>query len=268
MSTQVRISKDLTPRVILLTAESLPAIERSTLRRWYETNRLVVVDGIVPDVKPFRRFSAPPGRVFKKLKLDSGIRPKFLKGLKPEAEIKVLAKRLGEVYHNLMGVLDLWGYKSLLKHITARFQESNKEGLHIDAYSPFQLRKAVLTAYLNLDDKPRIWDTSYSVDELIDNEEFMGKTVVDQGKPTFELGRNINKVLAREPFPRTRIEIAPGAAVITNGATVAHEIVFGRRMLAVSLCFKIKFLDDDSGSYLRIFQQFARREERLCDSTN
>lgn len=268
VNTKVRISKDLTPRVIVLTKDSLPAIEKATLRRWYETNRLVVVDGVVSDVKPFQRFSASDGRKYKKLKLESNMKPKFLRGINPQQKIEVFSKLLREAYHSLTGLLDLWGYKPELRHITARFQVSRDEGLHIDAYSSFQLRRAVLTAYLNLDDKPRIWDTSYSVDEIIGNEEFMRKTPVNQDKLPFQLGSNINKTMFREPFPRTRIEIAPGAAIITNGATVSHEVVYGQRLLAVSLCFKIKHLDDDSGSYLRIFQRFVRRKEKLCECTN
>lgn len=264
VNTQVRISKELTPRVIIVTRDSLQAINQSTLRQWYEDNRLVVVDGIVSDVKPFQRFSALPGRKYKKLKLDSRISPKFLKGLKPENEIRILAKELSKAYHSLMGILDLWGYKSDLKHITARFQESRNEGLHIDAYSPFQLRRAAVTAYLNLDDEFRIWDTSYSMDELIESDEFLQKTGMSRDGLKFELGRKINKTLAKEQFPRTTISLAPGAAIIANGATVSHEIVYGRRLLAVSLCFKIKHLDDDSGSYLRTFKRLARTKEKLC----
>ena len=260
VNTQVHISRDLTPRVIVLNKDSLPAIERSTLRKWYETNRLVVVDDVVPDVKPFQEFSAPPGRKYKKLKLNSGMHPKFLNGMEPKQKLKILAKRLGEAYHSLMGVVDLWGYKPDLKLITARFQVSKGEGLHIDEYSPFQLRRAALTVYLNLDDEPRIWDTSHSMDELIKNEEFIKKTKVDRDRLRFELGKLINRPLSKEPFPRTRIELAPGSAIITNGATVAHEIVFGRRMLAMSLCFKIKQLDDDSGSYLRIIKRFSKKK--------
>ncbi len=224
---------------------------------------MVVIDGVVNDVKPFHEFSAPPGRKYKKLKLDAGMRLKHLGGLNPKNRLPVLSKRLREAYHSLMQVLDLWGYCEDLKHITARFQVSRDEGLHIDAYSPFQLRRAALTAYLNLDDEPRIWDTSYSMDELIENEEFLKKTGVNRDSLKFELGRNVNKCLSKEPFPRTTIEIAPGAAIITNGATVSHEIVYGKRLLAISICFKIKRLDDDSGSYLRIFQKLARREEAL-----
>ncbi len=264
VNTQVHISNELKPRVIVLTKDSLQAINQSTLRQWYEDNRLLVVDDVLSDVKPFQRFIAPPGRKHKKIKLDSRINPKFLRGLKPQDEIKVLAKQLSKAYHSLMGVLDLWGYKSDLKHITARFQESRNEGLHIDAYSPFQLRRAAVTAYLNLDDEPRIWDTSYSVDELIESDEFLRKTGMSRDGLKFQLGSSINNTLAKEPFPRTRIEIAPGAAIITNGATVSHEIVFGKRLLAVSLCFKIKHLDDDSGSYLRIFKRLARTKEKLC----
>jgi hypothetical protein len=227
----------------------------------------MVVDDVLSDVKPFLRFSAPPEREYKKIKMDAGIHPKFLRGLNPKSEIKFLARHLKEAYHSVMWVLDLWGYKSDLDTITARFQVSRDEGLHIDQYPPFQLRRAVMTAYLNLDDEPRIWDTSHSMDELIESEEFMRKTGVSRDGLRFGLGKSINKTLAKEPFPRTRIKIAPGAAIITNGATVAHEIVFGKRLLAVSLCFKIKQLDDDSGSYFRIFQKFARREEKQCDCT-
>lgn len=264
VNTQVRISNELTPRVIVVTKESLKAINQSTLRQWYEDNRLVVVDNVLSDVTPFQRFSAPTGRKYKKLKLDSSINPKFLKGMKPQNETRVLARLLGKAYHSLMWILDLWGYTSDLKHITARFQESRNEGLHIDAYSPFQLRRAALTAYLNLDNEFRIWETSYSMDELIESDEFLRKTRMSRDGLKFELGRKINKTLAKEQFPRTTISLAPGAAIIANGATVSHEIVYGKRLLAVSICFKIKHLDDDSGSYLRIFQRLARTEEKLC----
>jgi len=265
VNTKVHISKDLTPRVIVLTRDSLAAIERATLRKWYETNRLLVVDDVVPDVEPFQAFSAPPGRKFKKLKLDPGMNPKHLRGLNPKEQIKSLAKALGKAYHSTMSVLDLWDYKPDLKHITARFQVSDNEGLHIDAYSPFQLRRAVLTAYLNLDDRPRIWDTSHSMEELLENEAFLDKTDLDMDRLKFQVGSNINRWLSEEPFPRTTIQVAPGAAIITNGATLSHEIVFGRRLLAISLCFKVKRLDDDSGSYLRTFQRLARkRRETSC----
>jgi hypothetical protein len=129
-------------------------------------------------------------------------------------------------------------YYSLGKvfNITWRLTETRDEGTHLDVFDRGRPTSAALRAqhrvkiFVNIDSEPRRWRVSYSLPELL-------KRYRDQLPDELPDDLNVvNSVLDKigvlDDLPAHRVAYPTLSAVIVNAEAVAHEVVFGRRMVA------------------------------------
>ncbi len=131
------------------------------------------------------------------------------------------------------------GFRRASYNCTFRLVPTRAEGLHFDYFlngAPLDARKADQTRikiFLNVDDAPRVWRVGPTLKEYLMNskDSLPDALPADLNTLTFLLDR-IGYV---EKCDAVTVEIPPGGAVIANGATVAHEIVYGNRMIAIEI---------------------------------
>lgn len=91
-----------------------------------------------------------------------------------------------------------------------RFTVTKNEPLHFDVYAE-RVRTPVIRIFLNLDDKPRVWDIG----------------PLDDGSDGYMNAEYRARVLLHAT-PK-RFEFPPGSAWMVDSRRVAHAIIFGRR---------------------------------------
>jgi hypothetical protein len=88
-----------------------------------------------------------------------------------------------------------------------------------------------LKFFFNVDTESRVWNIGPSLPELLRH---WGKRL----GPNLPVDLNmvchrINESGLLSDVPMTRVEIPPGGIVFANGATVVHQVLYGRRMVAL-----------------------------------
>ena len=138
----------------------------------------------------------------------------------------------------IRGVLD-----ELLRHhrveaadIIWRHTETRVENLHFDIDKDSADFESV-RLYLNMDDIPRIWHTSYQLSRILASYylELELEGLADQ--PLEKLLQTLSLRLfgnwssrGREQFPRHMVLFEPGDVWICDGRTVPHQVIYGRRV--------------------------------------
>jgi hypothetical protein len=117
-----------------------------------------------------------------------------------------------------------------------RHTETRVENLHFDIDQGSADFESV-RLYLNMDDIPRIWHTSYQLSRIIPAyfEELELGALKDQ--PLERLLQVLSLRLfgnwssrGREQFPRHMVLFEPGDVWICDGRTVPHQVIYGRRV--------------------------------------
>jgi len=129
-------------------------------------------------------------------------------------------------------------YYSLGKvvNITWRLTETRDEGMHLDVFDQGRPMSAKLRTqhrvkiFVNIDSEPREWRVSYTVPELL-------KRCRDQLPDALPddlnvLNNVLDKIGVLDELPAHQVAFPTLSAVIVNAEAVAHEVVYGRRMVA------------------------------------
>ncbi len=155
------------------------------------------------------------------------------KGMFHQFESEVRAVNSG-----IRGVLD-----ELLRHhrveatdIIWRHTETRVENLHFDIDQDSADFESV-RLYLNMDDVPRIWHTSYQLSRIIPSYYEALELGSLAGQPLEKLLQALSLRLfgnwasrGREQFPRHMVLFEPGDVWICDGRTVPHQVIYGRRV--------------------------------------
>ncbi|MBI3419244.1 MAG: hypothetical protein HY053_03830 [Proteobacteria bacterium] len=142
-------------------------------------------------------------------------------------------------------------------NITWRLTETHQEGMHLDIFRqgapllPADKESHRLKLFINIDTEPRLWRISRTLPDIL-------KNCRDQLPPALPDDVNvINNVIDRLGVLKSQPyhEIAyPGmSAVIANGETVSHEVIYGRRTVAAEFfCDKNDMLNFAQHSHLAL----------------
>ncbi|KPK06246.1 MAG: hypothetical protein AMJ64_09675 [Betaproteobacteria bacterium SG8_39] len=133
-------------------------------------------------------------------------------------------------------------------NITWRLTETRDEGMHLDVFDSGRPMSAKLRAqhrvkiFVNIDTEPRRWRVSYDLPELL-------KRCRDQLPDALPddvnvLNNVLDKIGVLDALPAHQVAYPTMSAVIVNAEAVAHEVVFGRRMVAGEfICDSADMLD-------------------------
>lgn len=140
-------------------------------------------------------------------------------------------------------------YRSLKEgNITWRLTETIEEGLHLDVFDggkplpPGAKSGHRVKVFINIDREPRRWRTSRDLPGLLGT----GRGVLPDELPDDINVVNdvIDKLGVLEGQPCHNVAYPTMSAVIVNAEVVAHEVVYGRRMVAAEFgCAREDMLD-------------------------
>lgn len=148
------------------------------------------------------------------------------------------------------GVRQLFPYYHSLQeaNITWRLCETPEEGMHMDVFGngipvPGEFRALHrLKVFINIDTLPRRWRTSFDMARVLK----AGRGTLPQALPNDVnvVSGVIDKFGVLKDLPYHEVDYPTMSAVFVNAEVVAHEVVYGRRMVAVEMfCDKRDMLD-------------------------
>ncbi|PSB66118.1 hypothetical protein C7B61_10625 [filamentous cyanobacterium CCP1] len=122
-------------------------------------------------------------------------------------------------------------------NISFRFCRTDDEGLHFDTYKTgkagmFPKGRRSFKIFLNVDLKPRIWNIGPKLTDFVSATKDNLPTLCPASVNTFCY--IVDKIGLLDDVSVERVEIPPGGMIIANGTTVAHQVIFGERMI----CFE------------------------------
>ncbi len=163
---------------------------------------------------------------------DAGVPPDLERRLK--AEIVRFYYQALPVYEALFK-----GYRFTRRQVVWRLNTIRNENLHIDTYqTDFDEHFARL--FINLDDQPRIWTTSYGVEDLF--EKFGGQIPprILAKAPPGEVRAALNQAAFGgrstvwwDRQPRHMVYFDPGDVWAVDSRQVSHQIFYGRRAVSI-----------------------------------
>ncbi len=170
----------------------------------------------------FKRTQNPLGQMIKE---DAMLLKTYSELLRLEMGFKLLIMELFASYRQIHWV-----------NCTFRFTHTENEPPHVDVFNegrPFAAEHKLprLKFFLNVDSEPRVWNVGSSLPEVLKHSRgAFGRSLPADVNMVCDI---INKSGILTQFPVTRVEIPPGGIVFANGATVVHQVLFGRRMVAL-----------------------------------
>ena len=151
------------------------------------------------------------------------------------------------------------------RRLTWRMLETVHEDLHIDVYgeekTDFQIRM-----FVNLDVVPRIWQTSHSLEGLLEQ---FGHLLIDSELASLgptALCRLLNQRVygglsqaGKDGQPRHTAFFYPGEVWMVDSRRISHQIFYGRRALSLDYFATPESMDDPSKYYLRSMENYRRQ---------
>jgi hypothetical protein len=123
-------------------------------------------------------------------------------------------------------------YKILGNNNTWRLTQTDPEGMHFDSYGDATDDNHLVRLFVNLDDKPRLWGVGPRVWDVLRKYPDLFRPHRDR-HPN-QLNKNVNALLPWREVVKHFVAFAPRNLWLVNSQVVAHEIVWGRKMIACS----------------------------------
>lgn len=123
-------------------------------------------------------------------------------------------------------------YEFIHEDITWRLTPNDGEPIHYDYYGNDDDPHHHVRLFINIDDKPRLWGVSHGIQHAIRRYPDVARPHRDQ-HPN-KLTESLTLKLPWAEIPRHFVAFAPGNAWLVDSRKVAHEIVYGRKLIAAS----------------------------------
>ena len=148
------------------------------------------------------------------------------------------------------------------KKVVWRLNTIMNENMHVDTYRE-ETHSHFARMFVNLDSQPRIWQTSWPIDDMI--RRLDGKIPAShlQGMTRGEIWGEINRTTfgksTREWWddqPRHVAYFLPGDVWIVDSRQISHQIFYGRRALSIDFSIPKTGMKDPSRHYLEFAKRF------------
>lgn len=161
------------------------------------------------------------------------------------------------------------GYSIERRKVTWRVNVIHNENMHLDAYKE-PMHNHFARMFINLDTQPRIWKTSWTVDELYAR---VGKDALKRagsGNPdalhaslnALTFGRTSKEWWDNQP--RHVAYFDPGDVWIVDSRQVAHQIFYGRRAVSIDFLVDPASMANPRRQYLAIAEDFMRDQAAMA----
>ena len=154
------------------------------------------------------------------------------------------------------------GYTFLQERVVWRLHTIMAENLHVDTYKT-PLPDHFARMFINLDDQPRIWHTSWTIDDIMKMQDGrVSREILESG--------DLNKIWAtmnQQTFgknskewwdnqPRHIAYFEPGDVWVVDSRQVSHQIYYGRRAVSIDFTVDSQSMLNPSRQYLALAEDF------------
>lgn len=150
-----------------------------------------------------------------------------------EAQAERLRQIIGRVNKQLRDRVTRWfpNYKVVNdQSVTWRLTPTESEEMHYDSYGKSTDDNHNVRLFVNLDSKPRLWGVGNPIDETIRIYRDRLKSRSTEHPNLFNGA--VNNLLPWPEVARHFVTFAPLNMWLVNSQLIAHEIIYGRRMIA------------------------------------
>ena len=138
------------------------------------------------------------------------------------------------------------------------------ENMHVDQYSD-EIEQHFARMFVNLDSQPRIWQTSWTADDMVRNQRGKIPPRFLEGKTRGQIWSELSALTfgrdAREWWddqPRHVAYFDPGDVWIVDSRQIAHQIFYGRRALSIDFLVEKESMKNPDRHYLEIAARYRR----------
>lgn len=221
-----------------------------------------------PGLKKLSSTAKGPG-LEEDRKLDQGLERA---GLPPAMEAE-LRREIQAVYRQVLPVYErIFGdYAFTRRQVVWRLNTIRNENMHVDTYNEL-FPDHFARLFINLDNQPRIWQTSYSIDEIAAlarpeaSPEILAKGT--SGEVFIELNRVAfggKTKIWWDGRPRHVAYFDPGDVWAVDSRQRAHQIFYGRRAVSFDFFVDPASMKRPDRQYLRIAEGFRPKSGPAAD---
>lgn len=153
------------------------------------------------------------------------------------------------------------------KKVVWRLSTLMNENMHFDVYAE-ERSEHFARMFINLDNQPRIWQTSWTIDDLVAKLKGRIPESAIREKSRADLWKELSFTLFGpspqewwDDQPHHVAYFEPGDVWIVDSRQVAHQIFYGRRALSIDFSVARESMRDPSRHYLAFVDRF--RAENL-----
>ena len=156
-------------------------------------------------------------------------------------------------------------YEFTKRKVVWRLNTIMNENMHLDVYSE-ENDEHFARMFINLDTEPRIWQTSWTIDEMMERIRDRFPPSAFEGKSRAQIWSDMTfSIFGPSPKewwdnePRHVAYFEPGDVWIVDSRQVAHQIFYGRRALSIDFSVKRESMQDPDRHYLSFVNRFRER---------
>lgn len=155
------------------------------------------------------------------------------------------------------------GYKFKQRRVTWRLNLIQNEDMHVDTYAD-EYPDHFARMFINLDRQPRIWQTSWPIDDMI---RLYGDRISRDKLETCSRAQTWKEIKNAafgptsqwwDSEPRHVVYFDPGEAWIVDSRQVAHQIFYGRRAVSIDFWVDPSTMQQPDRHYLNITDAFRQ----------
>jgi len=182
-----------------------------------------------------------------------------------------LLQQMVSIYKSVLPAYrEIFGDYSFDRHqVVWRLNTIRAENMHVDTYK-HENKLHFARMFINLDSQPRIWQTSWTIREILARAKVMIPSEELQGLTRGEVWTKLNKTLFGKNSkqwwdnePRHIAFFHPGDVWIVDSRQVSHQIFYGRRALSIDFSVPKEHMRNREVHYLAIADRFC--EEHALD---
>ena len=187
----------------------------------------------------------------------------------PKTLERRLRREIARFYKSALPVYEALfaGYRFTRRQVVWRLNTVRNENLHVDTYAaPYRDHFARL--FINLDNQPRIWMTSWSLDELYAR--FGGE--IDPQVLATASANDLHTAVSRAAFggrstiwwdrqPRHVAYFDPGDVWAVDSRQLSHQIFYGRRAVSIDFFVDPASMAKPKRQYLTLAERFRKRAQ-------
>jgi hypothetical protein len=198
--------------------------------------------------------------------VDTALDKHFTRGGIPLALQEAIRPQIRKFYDVALPIYDrlFSGYSFTARRSAWRLNLIHNEDMHTDTYAD-EYPQHFARMFINLDRQPRIWQTSWAVDDMIQR---FGDRIPRDRLATSSRA-NVWKEIKNAAFgptaqwwddqPRHVLYFDPGEAWIVDSRQVSHQIFYGRRAVSIDFWVDPASMQNPDRHYLNITDAFRER---------